>query len=65
MKLKKAVTVLLAEIEKDQGWLAEKLGVSDGALSHRLKNNTISTDFIVKAADILGVKPSELIRRGE
>lgn len=65
MKLKKAIAVLLAEAEKEQKWLAGELGVSEGALSQRLKNNTISTDFITKAADIFGVKPSELIRRGE
>ena len=65
MNVKKSVKIALIHADKKQGWLAEKIGMTQPALSLMLSTNRPGTLAIEKLADAFDMKPSELIALGE
>lgn len=51
----------LRAMGKTQGWLAERMGVSDNAVSKWVKSGSIARAKIVQLAGLLGVDPAALL----
>jgi hypothetical protein len=65
MNIKKSVKIALINADKRQGWLANKVGMTDPALSTMLSTNRPHSSAIDKLAAAFDMKVSEFIALGE
>lgn len=65
MNLKKSILIALIRAEKNQTWLAQRLGIDHQTVSRWCRSGKMNTDNLNKVAEALGMKVSELIELGE
>ena len=65
MHIGKAVKIALINKGKTQSWLANDICVKRQAINHVCQNETCNLATVVKIADALELKVSELIALGE
>lgn len=65
MNLKKSILIALIRAEKNQTWLAQKLGIDHQTVSRWCRSGKMNTDNLKKIAEALDLKVSELIEIGE
>lgn len=53
MTQKEAIEALLKQEDKTKGWLADKLGVKQNAISQMLKRGNITVDTLYQICEIL------------
>ena len=59
------ITNALEKLGKPQSWLAEKIGVSDNAVSKWRKTGKIARHNVPKLSDAIGVSSAELLRAAD
>lgn len=65
MNIKKSIKKALAEVEQNQKWLADQLGIGTSAVSHRINREGQNLGQIEEMAKIFNMKVSEFIALGE
>ena len=65
MNIKRAVRRSLANIEKDQKWLAGELGTTEAQISRWVNADHLNTKIIERLANLFGLTVSEFIALGE
>jgi transcriptional regulator with XRE-family HTH domain len=65
MNLKKSILIALIRAEKNQTWLAQRLGIDHQTVSRWCRSGKMNTENLCKVAEALDIKVSELIKLGE
>lgn len=65
MDIAKSITVALKNSGMRQLDLAEKMGIHKAGISQIISRNCVNTDTLMRIADALDMKASELIQLGE
>ena len=65
MKLGKSIKIALVQSEKNQQWLADRLGTTKQQVSNWCSTGRMHDERIVEISGIFGMKVSEFIALGE
>lgn len=61
IEIGKLIKTRLRQMKKTQGWLAEKAGVSNNAVSKWIKTGKLKRENVQPVADLLGITADQLL----